>query len=199
MVMEVGNDSLKGNIDTASTPEKKSGIQSSLTQRMMAVKLSSVQVREWFQRQKESIQPWGEFLNGKKFRVPKSVAPVGQRVVKNFTRFQSNYMFVFLGLLAFCLLTSPVLLLALAACLGACYIISIKNAERKITIMGREITVAQQYAVVAIASFPLFWFAGAGSAVFWVIGASIFVIVLHSSMYSIEEEAQPFDLQMEAV
>lgn len=33
-------------------------------------------------------------------------------------------------------LTSPVLLIAMAACLGACYIINIKNADKKIVIMG---------------------------------------------------------------
>jgi len=37
-------------------------------------------------------------------------------------------------------------------------------------ISGRELTLAQQYGVVGICAFPLFWIAGAGSAVFWVIG-----------------------------
>ena len=37
-------------------------------------------------------------------------------------------------------------------------------------ITGRELSLAQQYAVVGVCSFPLFWLAGAGSAVFWVIG-----------------------------
>ena len=69
----------------------------------MAVSLSNVQVRDWFQRQRDSIQPWAEFLNTKKFKMPKSVAPVGPRLIKNVNRFQSNYLFVFLGLLLFCL------------------------------------------------------------------------------------------------
>lgn len=35
---------------------------------------------------------------------------------------------------------------------------------------GRELSMFQQYTAVGIASFPLFWIAGAGAAVFWVIG-----------------------------
>ena len=35
---------------------------------------------------------------------------------------------------------------------------------------GRDVTLVQQYAAVGALSFPLFWIAGAGSAVFWVIG-----------------------------
>ena len=36
-------------------------------------------------------------------------------------------------------LTSPMLLIAIAACLGACYIISLKNAEKKLSLMGKSI------------------------------------------------------------
>ena len=37
-------------------------------------------------------------------------------------------------------------------------------------VSGRELSLAQQYAGVGALSFPLFWIAGAGSAVFWIIG-----------------------------
>ena len=69
----------------------------------MTMKLSNVQVREWLQKQRDSVQPWGDFFNGRKFKVPKSIAPVGPRIIQNVARFQSNYLFVFLGLLAFCM------------------------------------------------------------------------------------------------
>lgn len=35
---------------------------------------------------------------------------------------------------------------------------------------GREVTPAHQYALAGAVSFPFFWLAGAGSAVFWVLG-----------------------------
>lgn len=189
-------DDLKGDIEIPLT--ETTNLKTS-SKSAMAVNLSNIKVRDWFQRQRDSIKPWSEFLNSKKFRPPKSVALGGTRILKNVASFQSNYLFVFLGLLIFCLLTSPVLLIAMAACLGACYIINLKNADKKIVIMGKEVSLAQQYAAVGVLSFPLFWVAGAGSAVFWVIGASLFCVLLHASMYSGGDEQDPFELEMETV
>ncbi|KAK2153582.1 hypothetical protein LSH36_292g03027 [Paralvinella palmiformis] len=169
------------------------------TSSWMALTLNYIQARDWLQKQRESVQPWSEFINTNKFKLPKSVAPIGRRLIKNIDRFQSNYLFVFMGLILFCVLTSPMLLVGIAACLGACYIISVKNKDSKVILLGKEISLAHQYTAVGVLSFPLFWLAGAGSAVFWVIGASFFVIMLHASMYSIDEEVQPFELTMEEV
>jgi len=104
--------------DTTVTPKKTGWV---------AMAMNYMQAQSWLQKQRESVQPWGQFLNTSKFKVPKSIAPVGKRVIKNIDRFQSNYVFVFMGLILFCILTSPMLLVAIAACLGACYIISTKN------------------------------------------------------------------------
>lgn len=170
-----------------------------LKQRIMALSLSSPTAREWFAKTRDGIRPWGEFINTGKFQAPKSLAPLPKRVIKNIEHFQSNYLFVFIGLVIFCILTSPMLLVAIAACFGACYIISLKNRDSKLRLFGRELSLAQQYGVVGICSFPLFWLAGAGSAVFWVIGASFFVIMLHASFYMPGDEGEPFDLEMEPV
>ncbi|XP_059142630.1 prenylated Rab acceptor protein 1-like [Physella acuta] len=184
---------LDGHLDY-SPPEKQN-----LKNRIMSLALSNVSAREWFSKTRESVKPWQEFLNSKKFSVPKSVAPLPKRIVKNIDNFQGNYLFVFLGLVVVCIITSPLLLVAIAACLGACYIISIKNQDRKITVMGHELSLAQQYGGVGLLSFPLFWLAGAGSAVFWVIGASFFVIMLHASFYQTQEELEGFDLELDDV
>ncbi|KAI8767947.1 prenylated Rab acceptor protein 1 [Biomphalaria glabrata] len=184
---------LEGQLDYV--PSEKNNFKS----RIMSLTLSNVSAREWFHKTRESVKPWTEFLNSKKFAIPKTVAPLPKRIVKNIEAFQGNYLFVFLGLVVVCIITSPLLLVAIAACLGACYIISLKNQEQKITIMGREVTLAQQYAAVGALSFPLFWLAGAGSAVFWVIGASFFVIMLHASFYMTQEEQEGFDLELDDV
>ena len=42
--------------------------------------------------------------------------------------------------------------------------------DRKIILGGKEVSLAQQYGVVALCSIPMFLLAGAGSVVFWVIG-----------------------------
>ncbi|KAK2165986.1 hypothetical protein NP493_1344g00023 [Ridgeia piscesae] len=154
----------------------------------MSMTLTNIRLREWFQKRRESVQPWNIFLSPSNFKLPKAVAPATKRFMSNIEKFQSNYIFVFLGLVAFCLLTSPLLLVAIATSLGACYIISLKNQDRKIRIMGRELSLVEQYTAVGIMSFPIFWLAGAGSAVFWVIGASFFAIALHASLYAGQED-----------
>ncbi|XP_052060282.1 prenylated Rab acceptor protein 1-like isoform X1 [Mytilus californianus] len=197
--LDFGN--IAGDIDI---PDKQSSLKgkgriSGFKARIMSLSLSNVSAREWISKTREGIKPWGEFISTSRFKVPKSVKPVPGRVMKNIEHFQSNYMFVFLGLVLFCVLTSPMLLVAIAACLGACYIISLKNAENKLKILGKELSVGQQYAVVGVCSFPLFWLAGAGSAVFWIIGASFFFIMLHASMYMTPDEQEAVELEMDEV
>ncbi len=52
---------------------------------------------------------------------------LSKRLLKNADHFQSNYVFVFLVLFIYCLVTSPLLLIVLAAAGGACYIASLKQ------------------------------------------------------------------------
>ena len=116
-------------------------------------------------------------------------------------------------------MTSPLLLLAVGVSLGACHLISKKNAEQKsFTIAGHELGIAQQYGVIALISLPLFYIAGAGSVVFWVLGklhllnsfvivfyhkillfytgASMFFIVLHASFYHNDAIEEAFELPL---
>ncbi|CAL4165149.1 unnamed protein product, partial [Meganyctiphanes norvegica] len=112
-------------------------------------------------------------------------------------------LFVFLGLIIYCLITSPLLLIAIAGSLGTCTYLSRRNTEKKIIIGGNEVSLVQQYTAVAVLSIPLFYIAGAGSILFWVLGASFFLIAIHATMYNIESvlgsDDEPFDLQMEEV
>ncbi|KAJ9594081.1 hypothetical protein L9F63_014493 [Diploptera punctata] len=163
----------------------------------MHVSLSSPAAREWFGQRRENIRPWTVFVNTGNFRTPSSLPRLSKRIMKNVEYFQSNYFFVFLGLIAYCLITSPLLLIAVAASLGACYILSLKNAERKINILGHELTLAQQYGMVALCSLPLFYLAGAGSVIFWVLGASIFIITLHAAFYNIDSILNPDEERVE--
>jgi len=99
--------------------------------------------------------------------------------------------------------TSPLLLLAFAAMSGACYVVFVTNAERRVTLLGRELTLAQQYSIIGLCSMPVFYLLGAGSVMFWVLGASCFLIMIHASFYDIESLLEPeeesFELTMEEV
>ena len=73
------------------------------------------------------------------FQVPPSAGRLSKRLYKNVDYFQSNYVMVFLVLVLYCLITSPLLIIVLAASGGAAYIAGLKNAERKLSIAGAVI------------------------------------------------------------
>jgi hypothetical protein len=189
---------VSGNISNSETkislPTSESNISTSSsswfsTQNLLAVgnKAAGTAAGEWIQRRRQGLKSWRDFFNTNKFKTPTGVTTVGRRLLINVEQFQSNYLCVFIVLFVYCILTSPLLLIALAACLGAIYFIRVKNTEsNRVVIAGREISPAYQYAAVAVLSFPLFYVAGAGATIFWVIGASIFVIVLHALFYASE-------------
>lgn len=89
------------------------------------------------------------------------------------------------------------LLIAIAVFFGACYIIYLKTLQSKMILFGREVSTAQQYGLAGAVSFPFFWLAGAGAAVFWVLGATLVVIGTHASFHAIEGDFE--ELQMEPV
>ena len=44
------------------------------------------------------------------------------------------------------------------------------------SVLGHEVSLAQQYGLIGVCSIPFFLIAGAGGVVFWVLGASLFFI-----------------------
>ena len=90
------------------------------------------------------------------------------------------------------------LLVALAVFFGACYILYLRTLQSKFVLFGREVSPAHQYALAGAVSFPFFWLAGAGSAVFWVLGATLVVISSHAALHQIET-VDGEELQMEPV
>ena len=57
--------------------------------------------KDWIQGKHQGVQPWAEFLNVKRVSKPKSTGDATKRVVYNIQRFQTNYLFVFLGLVLY--------------------------------------------------------------------------------------------------
>ncbi|XP_058876454.1 prenylated Rab acceptor protein 1-like isoform X1 [Acipenser ruthenus] len=160
--------------------------------------ISGGAAKEWFDRRRSTIRPWAVFVDQRRFSKPKNLGELCKRLVKNVEHFQSNYIFVLLGLILYCIISSPMLLIALAVFLGAFYIIHLKTQESKLVLLGREVTPAHQYGLASGVSFPFFWLAGAGSAVFWVLGATIVLIGSHAGFREIEG-GDANDLLMEPV
>jgi len=177
---------LSGEIDSSQESQAGSS-KSSLLGGMslpVPVNISQPAVKEWFGKRRANIRPLGEFFNTSNFQVPPSAGRLTKRLYKNVEYFQSNYVMVFIVLVLYCLISSPLLLIVIAATGGACYIAGLKNADRKLSIAGHEVSLAQQYGLIGVCSIPFFLIAGAGGVVFWVLGASLFFITGHAAFYN---------------
>ncbi|KAM9603389.1 prenylated Rab acceptor protein 1 [Morphnus guianensis] len=154
--------------------------------------------RQWLEARRAGVRPWGSFLDQRRFGVPRNFGELCQRLSHNAEHFQSNYLFVFLGLILYCLVTSPLLLVALGVFFGACYVVRLRAQQAPLVLLGRELTPAHQYGLAGGVSLPVFWLAGAGAAVFWVLGATLVVIGSHAAFRQLEPPDTP-ELQMEPV
>lgn len=136
-----------------------------------------------------TIQSWSEFFTTSRLmRAPSNTNQLTRRLLANLSYFQGNYLCVSLVLVIYCILTSPLLLLAIIVYLMSLYAITARSATgRYLRIAGYRPNLQQQYSFITLISLPLLWVAGAPSAVFWVIGASFVVVGLHASMYCIEQ------------
>ena len=59
--------------------------------------------KDWIANKHSGVQPWAEFLDVRRISKPKNVGDVTSRILGNLQRFQSNYLFVFLGLVVYCM------------------------------------------------------------------------------------------------
>ncbi|XP_067419869.1 prenylated Rab acceptor protein 1 [Emydura macquarii macquarii] len=154
--------------------------------------------KKWLEQRRATVRPWASFVDQRRFGRPRNFGELCKRLAHNAEYFQSNYALVFLGLILYCLITSPLLLVALAVFFGACYLVRLRTQQSRLVLFGRELNTAHQYGLAGGVSFPFFWLAGAGSAVFWVLGAALVVIGSHAALH--ELESGPADeLQMEPV
>merc|ERR1719233_2837400 len=96
----------------------------------MSLSVAQPLVREWLAKRRANLRPVGTFFNTANFQVPPSAGRLSKRVVKNLEFFQSNYVCVFIILVLYCLISSPLLLFVIAGAGGAAYFASIKNETR---------------------------------------------------------------------
>lgn len=154
----------------------------------MTLTFSNVQLQELLHRWRSGVQPWGDFVDTRKFAMPKSLTPAGQRVMKNIEHFRSNYIVVVICVIAFAVVTSPMLLVAVALSAAAAYAAFLRYAETRLTVMGNEMTHTHRVAAVTLLTVLLFWLLGTASIVFWIIGLSLVLVTGHAVSYGIDEE-----------
>ena len=59
--------------------------------------------KEWIQGKHAGVRPWGEFVNVKNVARPRGASDAMRKVFYNVQHFQSNYLFIFLGLVIYCM------------------------------------------------------------------------------------------------
>ncbi|XP_047034090.1 prenylated Rab acceptor protein 1 isoform X3 [Helicoverpa zea] len=138
-------------------------------------------------------RPWTQFVATDNFKAPPSIPRLSRRFYRNVEYFQANYLMVFLGLFAYCLITSPLLLIAMVASFFGYRKLTSGPNTWKPKIGGWELSKTQQYAVGAACSMALCWLAGAGAVLFWVLGATVTVVALHASFFDAEALPQSED------
>ncbi|XP_050673402.1 prenylated Rab acceptor protein 1 [Leptidea sinapis] len=129
-------------------------------------------------------RPWTQFVATENFKSPPSIPRLSRRFYRNVEYFQANYLIVFLGLFAYCLITSPLLLIAMVASFFGYKKLTAGPNTWKIG--GWELSKTQQYTVAAGCSMVVMWLAGAGAVLFWVLGATVTVVALHASLFDAE-------------
>ena len=148
---------------------------------------SPAAVRVWISKRREVIRPWSDFFKTSHLEVPQSPGQLGERFIKNLEHFQSNYVIVFLALSLYCFVANPLLIVARAMFLITCWLLKVRQQQRKLMLVNHEVTLAQQCSVVAILfSVPVLLLTGFSSAVFWVILAAVFCVILHASLYNFD-------------
>ncbi|XP_026518089.1 prenylated Rab acceptor protein 1 [Terrapene carolina triunguis] len=59
--------------------------------------------KKWLEQRRATLRPWGTFADQRRFGKPRNFGELCQRLARNVEYFQSNYVFVFLGLILYCL------------------------------------------------------------------------------------------------
>lgn len=144
--------------------------------------------KEWVLSKRESLRPWQEFGNYSRASKPANIAVISRRVSHNVTYYYTNYAFISALLVVYCIISSPLLLLAIVVSGTACYLISTQKEGKTVKIAGHEFTPKDQAMICACISLPLLFFASAGTVIFWVIGLTCSVVGIHASMMQLPNE-----------
>ncbi len=128
-----------------------------------------------------NLKPWGSLLETSRLSFPTNSGIAASRLNHNLVFYQSNYLLVTLGLLFYVLLTNWFLTFSVLFIVLSLGWIGRMPQGQSSTFLGAQVTPTQAYGIVGILSIPLLWISGAGSAVFWIIGAASVLIGGHAA------------------
>ena len=144
-------------------------------------------VKDWVTKTSSKLRPWSEFFGFNKVSKPKNISVLLSRVYTNVFHFQNNYIFLFLGLLAYCLFTNPLLLILLVAWCLLWWVVNSKSVDGDIKCAGHILGVKEIIGISFFASLPILYLAGVGSMFFWLIGVTMVIVGMHASLLEVAD------------
>ncbi|EGD78250.1 hypothetical protein PTSG_09315 [Salpingoeca rosetta] len=144
--------------------------------------------RAFVDDQRKTLAPWTEFAATPSN--PKTLAEATKRVMHNVSKFRSNYIVVTMILAAYALITSPMLLFSIMLVYAGLAFASMRAEAGPVIIFGKEYTSQDLTRATLILAVPLLYFSSATSTLFWLIGASLFVILAHAAVVAVPAPEQ---------
>ncbi|KAL1920600.1 uncharacterized protein VTP21DRAFT_977 [Calcarisporiella thermophila] len=148
--------------------------------------ISQIQMPSVVQRIRDehfvNLRPMGEMFDKNRISKPNNFQEVTQRWNANLPYFKANYLLLVLGLIIYVIITNLWLLFTLIFLLLGFAFVSTRPANEPIMLGTYPVTHKQLYAGLVGLGIPLLWISGAGSAAFWLIGASGVIVLGHAAL-----------------
>jgi len=140
----------------------------------------------WKDERLKSVKSWSAFADKAKFGLPK-VTEIYVRIKANLSYFLSNYIILFFVLLVYCVITNPFFLFSIGIS-ALLYFYMFRWRQEPISIGSYQATDRVKWGFLVLVSAFLFWYASVGNTIFWLIGATGFIVFVHALFYVPAEE-----------
>ncbi|KAM9982707.1 hypothetical protein ACTFIZ_007228 [Dictyostelium cf. discoideum] len=145
---------------------------SSISHRVNAI---TSKIKEFKQERMETTRDWRSFVGSRQQYGLPTIKDTTSRIKENVVYFQSNYLILFLCFSVFFIITNPFYLLLLGVLL---FISVYLHNSTTLTDIQRKIA----YGIQAFLS--IYFLLYAGSSIFWLVGATCCITLLHASFHS---------------
>ncbi|KAN0006706.1 hypothetical protein ACTFIU_004897 [Dictyostelium citrinum] len=145
---------------------------SSISHRVNAI---TSKIKEFKQERMETTRDWRSFVGSRQQYGLPTIKDTTSRIKENVVYFQSNYLILFLCFSVFFIITNPFYLLLLGLLL---FISVYVHNSTTLTDIQRKIA----YGIQAFLS--IYFLLYAGSSIFWLVGATCCITLLHASFHA---------------
>ncbi|KAH7979024.1 hypothetical protein HPB49_007787 [Dermacentor silvarum] len=139
----------------------------------------------WTCEQLHRAQPWKDFADTSKFSIPKSAQEVTKRIQSNVDRFRCNYVIIFVGILAACVVSSVALVASIAVVGAVCAVFKVHHDD-KTEVRGTRLVLTKNHRLIAatLVALPILYAADISSAVVWSFEAIAVISLVHATLYA---------------